>query len=161
MVFLEFLFNYIVQMFKNCFWSSGSSSWKKDLLWHVNPFIRHKIIYIRIRFKKDHVFNFEQKKSRFHFFVFLASPLCHAQLRHEQDPHQHHLPPLQTNGLQTECTSCEEWCNRSQSLSIPACFLVVGMIPLHETWKKNLANFKTWNWIIYYFLVLWAPFPEL
>ena len=33
-------------MFKNSFWSSRSSSWNKDLLLQVNPYIRHKKMYI-------------------------------------------------------------------------------------------------------------------
>ena len=34
-------------MFKNSFRSSRSSSWNKDLLLHVNPYIRHKRMYIQ------------------------------------------------------------------------------------------------------------------
>ena len=37
-VALVVLSSYIVQMFKNSFWSSRSSSWNKDLLLHVNPY---------------------------------------------------------------------------------------------------------------------------
>ena len=33
-------------MFKNSFWSSRSSSWNKDLLLQVNPYIRHKNLNI-------------------------------------------------------------------------------------------------------------------
>ena len=47
MVFLEFLFNHFVQIFKKSFQSSTSSSWNKDLLLHVNPYKRHYRMYIQ------------------------------------------------------------------------------------------------------------------
>ena len=52
MVFLEFLFNYIVQIFKNSFRTSRSSIWNKELLLHVNPYIRHQRMYLR---KLNHI----------------------------------------------------------------------------------------------------------
>ena len=41
--------NYIVQMFKNSFRSSRSSSWDKDLLLHVNPYKTLKDVHTKIK----------------------------------------------------------------------------------------------------------------